>query len=1076
MVNLLPPLAPPPPRSALSGQDLSIANALSAWLHALEVVSSPSLPLEQAADCCIPLCKLLCQFAPSLLSSRDFFIPLAASGVNVSRQRRYNTRRLARSLTEWFALTSRASSPFNDEPCPDNPPVRLAKLPAEKLKGFVDADSTKGLNLPDVLLVLSEVVLCAAVHSVGKEPFIKAVLTLPPYQQDALAASIKRTAAEEKEETVLQPVSFNDENRADGGKLQARSPHRVAKGDDLDPLATPRGIPLAEYKALAGERDGLRKKLAAAEQERAKVAEDAEEVRQMLDEAGDRIRELEKVTEGREKELESKAKALSDAKNALRDAHVSAEEMDVLRATAASAEQLEASLKRASKRLEEVADMRRKNKDLETQVSAFRENEERIGKHTEYLEAQLNNSNERAQQLAVLSDNLSSSLEDRKTDVAQLTRANAELKEKLGTANNQLASMLVQSSGTHNVDDATTHTVASADTSPKNISEMPENKDNVPGQTLVVVDSSKEVPQFDEAVVSEHLFSEIGVQMNWEDIVECIKGVMDALREMDETEGNHDAGEGEMNGHLQHCGDNIVGLPSSNGSQGSGHSEEGDNHDNGANDSESSVLLDFTEVDSKLEAANNGIGDEFDFAANEVNVQEIPLIRRRSSQLATIPENREGFKNDECGDTDESTYSSGYTSDEMSEPVDATVNATVDSSAGSVGVEGGGRNLISEGYPVRSPDELSSRPDSPLIADNSRCVAKLDSAEHLNSAHFDTNNIPRSAYNSLPSNVRRATSLTVSVLGGLRRSPSHSDTTRALVQQTRSELDSLQKALEAMRAERQASASISVLVQQLNNARHELMLAQAAFAKKETENGELRTEITNLMKEFDNVSIEKNVNEEREAGILKEKERLVCHLQESLTAKEEELKGLKADMSSARKQINALQEAESTMAERLRAAEVIGRAQEVEMARLSAKVEADEALATRLNAVVNKTDGLKTQMSQQRENHIHDIAAAARREKQLAEEARDEARRVAKTHASVLEDVRATAAAAAMARSRGSEDRGLPTRKSTRFGNFWRKLLHLDSLNIDYSMPASTTTLPTMRESTSMRASKSASS
>lgn len=1009
-----------------------------------------------------------------MLSSRDYFIPSAPSGANVSRQRRYNTRRLARSLTEWFALTSRAASPARDEPAPDKPPIRLADLPAEKLKGFADADSTEGLDHPDVLLALSEVTLCAAVHSVGKEPFIKAVLTLPPYHQDALAASIKRTAAEEKEETVLQPVSFNDENRADGGKLLPRSPHRVAKGDD--PLAAPRGIPLAEYKVLAGERDGLRKKLAAAEQERTKVAEDAEEVRRRLDEAGDRIRELEQVSEGKEKELESKAKALNDAKNALRDAHVSAEEIDVLRATAASAEQLEASLKRASKRLEEVADMRRMNKDLETQLSAFRENEERISKHTEYLEAQLNNSNERAQQLAVLSDNLSSSLEDREMDVARLTSANSELKEKLETANNQLASMLVQSSGTHNVDDATTHTAASADTSPKNINETPIKNDSVPEQALAVVESSRESAQFDEAVVSEHLFSEIGVKMNWEDIVECIKGVMDALREMDETDCNHDAAEGEMHGCHQFVDDDAAGMPRLHGSQGSGHSEAGDNHDNTANDSESSVsiLPEFTEVDSKLEAANKGIGDEFDFAANEVNVQEIPLIRRRSSQLATIPENREGFKSDDCEDTDNSTYSSGYTSDEMSEPVDATVNATANISAGSLRVEAGGRKLVSEGRsPVRSPDELSSsRPDSPLIADNSRCVAKLESAEHLSTAHFDTSNIPRSAYNCLPSNVRRATSLTVSVLGGLRRSPCHSDTTRALVQQTRSELDSLQKALEAMRAERQASASISVLVQQLNNARHELMMTQAAFAKKETENGELRTEISNLMKEFDSVSIEKKVNEEREASLLKEKERLVCHLQESLAAKEEELKGLKEDMSSSRKKISALQEAESTMAERLRAAEVIGRAQEVEMARLSAKIEANDALTSRLNAVVNKTDGLKTQMSQQRENHIHDIAAATRIEKQLAEEARDEARRVAKTHASVLEDVRATAAAAAMARSRGSEERGLPTRKSTRFGNFWRRLIHLDNLNIDYSMPASTTTLPTMRESTSRKASK----
>lgn len=1033
----------------------------------------------------------MCRFAPTHLTSKEFFIPSATVGPNASRQRRYNTRRLARSLREWFGLSSRAPSPARDESPDDKspplpPPVSLAPASAHQLRMFAEMD--EGLDSPDILLALGEVTLCAAVHSVEKKPFINAVLTLLPHQQDALQASIKRTSAppEEKDENaVLQPVSLNDENRVDAGKLNPRSPHRAAKGDD--PLSAPRGIPLAEYKALAGERDGLRKKLAAAEQERSRVADDAEEVRCRLDEAGDRIRELEQTAEGKDEELEIKAKALNDAKNALRDAHVSAEEIDVLRAKAASAEQLEASLKRASKRLEEVADMRRSNKDLETQISAFRENEERISKHTEYLEAQLGSSNERAQQLAVLSDNLSSNLEDKEMAVTRLSSENRELNEKLETANKQLASMLVQSSATHNVDDATTYTAASAETSLKNATETPVKTDNVPEQAMVVVESSREASVFDESIVSEHLFGEIGVRMNWEDIVECIKGVMDALREMDDVEGSRVGTEDEMTseGNSRFMDDDLVGMQTSQRSQGSSRSqgsdrsEEGNNHDSTADstadnsESNISVLPDFTEVDSRLKAANTGMGDdEFDFAANQVNVQEISLMRRRSSQLATIPENREGFRSEECLDTDDSSYSSGYTTDETSEPVDATVNATVARSPGSLRGEAGCRVLMTDQRTLAqgNSDHSSSRPDSPLIGDNSRCLTKLESPDRFNDVQMDGSKFPRSAYSSLPSNVRRATSLTISVLGGLRRSPSRSDTTRALVQQARSELDSLQKAMEAMRAERQASASISVLIQQLNAARHELMMAQSELVKKETQNVELRKEITELIKELDNVSIEKKINDEREASILKEKERLVGHLQVSLSAKEGELKDMKQEMSAARSQVKTLQEAKSTMAERLRAAEVIGRAQEVEMARLAAKVDANDSLTNRLNAVVNKTDGLKTQMTQQRENHINDVAEAAKKEKLLAEEARDEARRVAKTHASVLEDVRATAAAAAFARSRSSHERGLPSRKSTRFGDFWRKLLHIEKLNIDYSMPTSTTSMPTMRESMSRKA------
>lgn len=1065
--------------SHLSQIDQTISDALSSWVAALGF-SPPSVPLSQAADHCVALCKIFSQFAPHLLSDRDFFIPSNVSTPNAGRQRRYNTRRLARSLAEWFHLRPRSPSPLSDDSSANTvppPSVQLSPHAAEGLLIFTDLAKTEEVEAEAALLPLAEVLLCAAVHSENKEKYIKAVLTLSPDHQEALAVSIRRTSLADRESAVLSPVNIIDENAMPLN--MSSSPMRSDKTFKEDTHAAPRGIPLADYKALAAERDNLRRKLASAESEKSKCVEEAEVLRTSLDETGATIRDLRNTVEETEAEVASKAKALNDAKVALRDAHVVAEEIDVLRARAASVEQLEASLKRASKRLEDVADMRRLNKDFEQQLEAYKENEERMRKHTEYLESQLKSSNDRAQHLAALSENMGSNVEQKESTISQLKAENKELRDKLETANGQLASMLVSTNSQNNSDNITA--TSSAPSEGRYVNRVNEERGTVAGnegaivsqrpvETTVTVENSIETYSFNEGTVSDQLFTETGVRMNWEDIVDCVRGVMDALREMDEDEDPEDTADANA------INERVFGVQQNTVSSDTNkeHSMEVQSRqtDERLMDSESdaesrvSIIPDFAIMDSKL-AAERVDGDEFDFAANEVNVQEIPAcdtedgaVRRRSSQLATIPENREGFNTDGSEAGGESPYSSDYTSD-ISENADETINATADKSGLMVQYD-----LDSgEKAPMTSRDEADiTLSGHPMIVENKRTSKLLEQSVKQIGARLGGSGVAKSGYNSLPSNVRRATSLTISVLSSMRRTPSHSET-RALVRQARAELHALQEAMEAMRLERQASASIGVLLKQLNDARDELRVAQSLAAEKETESNGIRKELNILIKEVDSLTIEKRIVEERETGILQEKERLVQLLRESLTEKEVELKEARKETLLTRKQVEALRASQSISEEKLRAAEVVSRAQEVELARLGAKVEANEAVTSRLSAVVSKTDGWKSQLGRQRESHIQDMAEAARREKQLAEEAREEARRVAKSQASVLNDVRATAAAAAMARS-WDHERGMSLRKSTssRFGEFWRRLLHREKLNIDYTMPPSTVSIPMSKE------------
>ncbi|PXF47179.1 hypothetical protein BWQ96_02954 [Gracilariopsis chorda] len=1023
---------------SLSPQDAQVASAISAWLSALNLVDA-DLSFEYATRQCVALCRVFALFAPHLLAERDFFEPTSSAEANLSRHRRYNTRRLAKSLVRYFHICPPdPRTPLTDAPTP-RPLIQLRQQAKDTVLSLSEAARTEDVEPLHLMLSLAEVVLSAAVHSEQRETFIKAVLTLSQDHQDALAASICRTTVENAKDTrVLGQISVNDENLSTS--RPSSQPNKKSNSLDAQssPLSAPRGIPLADYKALAAERDNLRRKLAACEFERNKAVELSQGLKSNLEEASDKVRLLESKQEQAQTELVTKAKALNDAKSALRGAHVAAEEVDILRARAASAEQLEASLKRASKRLEEVADMRKMNKDLEAQISALRENEERITKHTEYLESQLTYSNNRSTQFAKLTESLTADIEKKEDEIKTLKSDNSSLKAAVEAANQQLATFLMQSAHT-----------ASRDTAMNKPSEDASASVKHPANANIVEQVLPASVHMSEELIKERacdiLSQQIGARMGWEDIVECIDGVMDALKDLDAMESDDPSVRSASDIGLERRPSSVAVVhkprPVSRGSLQS--IDTNASYVGSEAESRMSLLPEFTVMDYQERAQKGYDGDEFDYAANHTNVEEIPLDREVPPLMPSS-----------CGKptispTTNSNPTSFSTSDASSdpEPADETVNATVPAAFSATVMHATDpssceRKSSGVGSVKRSPNQ----PHSPFLAEDI-----MHSGRQTVQLQYGSRQIRAVRHSSLAqlSTAKRASSLSMSRRSGISSSESRSDTTRTLVLQARNELLSLQNTLDLMRTERQSSRSVGSLVHQLDITRKQLNEAHAKLLESNAECNSLRSEMDLLLKEVDMLSAYKEHKEEEEAKVLEEKERMIEHLRSNLKVREEELSNAKKELKAAAEKVRALEHSRKTLEDSLRAAKVVERAQEVEIARLNAKLETSEGVVAKLQDVMKRADGLQKEISKERENRLNGIAEAVKREQRIAEEARQEARRVAKNHSTMLEDVRASAIAAARGSMKGNQDR--TPRKGTRFAGFWRRLLHLDRFNNDVS-------------------------
>ncbi len=927
-----------PPDSA------SVADALAGWLAALGVANHTD-NYAIATENCVSLCSVFASLAPHLLSDTDFFVPSKASSTVATRQRRYNTRRLARSLAEWFGVGSRANSPVSNQTAPSDTnssssatsSTSLHDAARVRIKSITDAARAEGDSVDDpaLRLALGELVLCAAINSDDKKRFVQAVLSLNSCHQETLAHSIKYFMSESDHSpfnadssppTVLGEVRASSENAPPplqftslpnaSGSAKKTKPHPVG-------ILAPQSIPLAEFKAIAEERDALRKKLAICEAERNEAVENSENLQHELQLASDKLQEFKSKIADYERIVEEKSSELSDAKAALRAVSQNSEEVERLRSKASTAEQLEISLKRAGKRLEDVADMRNKMKGLESQVGALRSNEDLMSKQIEILQSQLTSANERAQNLVKVSDDLSHELESKTGEVRDIMSKNQELTTKLETANEQLGQLLMAPAP----------------------AAQPQVEEKSQGSEL------------DNEAISKRLSEEVGVHMAWTDIVECIRGVVEAMNEMDEMsrrESNNSEASFNSRGSDSHANPD---QPSEKSSQ---------DGETGASQPGVQLLPDFSVVDQKYEAQRGDTGDEFDRAVDHPNIQEIPVMNRRPS-LSTVPEDREGFEDDQ--------------DDDVPEPVSLNPN--------SVGVSSSTIHDAPVGHGF------------PIISNHHGEIPPVGGSDNL-----------------------------------------------MVVRQTRSDMPGMQNTLDAVRMEQETNSSLAALLQQLADARDSTDRFKSALAEKERECETLRHDLSSLIKEHDSALTERKESRARDAEVMHEKERMISHLERTLASREEELADLRKQKEEGQRKANeALRQMEMKMARDTHEHTVMVRSQEIEIARLTTKLEAQELLAGKLSVAMDKTDGLTEEIHKARETYLQDMAEAARREKEAAEEARLEAERMAATHQRAVADMRQaqSAAAAARAPSVCCSDSARKHRRSSRITTFWRKIMHLDN-------------------------------
>eukprot|EP00737_Agarophyton_chilense_P000489 gb/GEZJ01000545.1/.p2 GENE.gb/GEZJ01000545.1/~~gb/GEZJ01000545.1/.p2 ORF type:complete len:219 (-),score=49.40 gb/GEZJ01000545.1/:908-1564(-) len=186
-----------------------------------------------------------------------------------------------------------------------------------------------------------------------------------------------------------------------------------------------------------------------------------------------------------------------------------------------------------------------------------------------------------------------------------------------------------------------------------------------------------------------------------------------------------------------------------------------------------------------------------------------------------------------------------------------------------------------------------------------------------------------------------------------------------------------------------------------------------------------------------------------EPKVLEEKERRIKHLKENLRLREQELSVMNQELKNISGYMENLERSRKSLEEKMRTTKVVEGPQEVETAQLNEKLETSGLMTAELDDVMKRADGLQKEISKEREAHLRGIAEAVKREQRIAEEARKEARLIAKNHTNMLEDVRASVLAAARGSMRSNQER-IPRREAW-FADFSRRLFHREMLNGDFS-------------------------
>lgn len=1080
-----------------SPEESQRAEALVAWLVVLSA-AKPASTFDSIAVNCVPLCTVLSHALPNLFSARDFFKETSATEPNITRHFRYNHRRLTRALATYYhvalphSVPSAASSSASTDTLSDEEPNPL--LLEDSSPCLTSHSVARLIHLSDhvvnehhtdtvaITLFLAECVLCAATSCTNSDPFLDAVLMLPEPMQRTLAKSIDTISQPQSSPSSLHsnpdfmphnlhhPPLANALLPLDENRPLSQSPRRMSlRGDASNPASPPVAIPMADFKALVAERDSLRRKFNAVDTERAQLLEEEASWRKNVDDLKDRAVAAELTTETLQVSLAETTKSLHAHTDSVRELKTRNEELELRCLKADSAEQLERNLKSASQRLEEMAAVRQHNTDLQSQLSAFRDNEARINKHSGYLELQLTRGNDRSAHLTTLTDKLSTDLEERDSKNLDLSEEIETLQSKLNLVTAQLEANLFQSVGSSKATASTTNSFPSGNnpyvvmpalppaTNPAAIETVQDNQSSA-GATEpaagatddVRAEPHSEAPaevdvNYDARAkkhVSDLLLDMLGVRVGWQDIVDCMYGVLDAMRDIEKSNSleyqaasaslsqpeliNPQYAERALQSSVRMSTEDVRRLRASHedgrrmrASRQSVLSDANGRVGESGSDALShlSFVPEFDAHDKQLMAKNAG-GDEFDFAANRCNVMEIPLQGRQGVVTNNTPLSDE---------FEESSYTVTDTGDEeeesrlehVLEPIEPMDGFTEERKSSELGIVTS-RALEHEAAFIMGSGGVNPNGSFTLSSRGSAAVAGV-----------------------------RKTSLSLAVRGNMSRSTSHSETTSVIARQTRHDLRELQRTMETMRVERNSCASVSSLVGQLETARVDLEDMQNKVSEAEAESANLRREMNLMLKELDAVSLAKKSSEESGQDVVAEKERLIEHLEDSLRVKEGELEETRDKCEESMRLVDELRESEKAALDKLDAAAVIERAHELEITKLHARVEVNDCMASRLNTVMKRTEGLTTEVSRQRDSQIQTALDVARRDKELAEQARDEAKRVAQTHASMLENMKTNVAVNAVLSQSMDERHAHTFKKSTRFHEFWKRLLHRNGGNID---------------------------
>lgn len=1099
---------------SLPGPPPRLPRALRSVLQALHFVDEhapcagddPPRPLE--------LSCAFSSFAPTIMSSEELDTMKNPSPMRM----RYVAVKLARGLLRFFDKE-------NDAKCVVVGSPLLRRESAAFLREM-GSDAAAGRDVvlrPETLSIFGEILLSAALHSSRRDAFVTAILTLSHDDQDILAEAVS---------TVLVDDGFNDEEYDTSLNRQTSLGSSHFPSEESNPesysssflndfqensLSVPKSGILKENislentchidlrkrstekhteivsrntNAVKAESAELRERVLALEQElRAKTAQVAAITAQ--------------TTAARQTAMSGGVLSKENTSNESGSTDILTADMELLRAKAASADALQTSLTKASARLEQAGDVKKRLEELEKENAEYRDGEDRLHNRISILETQLEASSARAESLVQVTEGLASDLQERELELSTATEDIERLNYKLNAANIQIASLLGAASSktcthssTQESSDREPYVDSRAHSSLSNPNMNPTSEEIVAVQRHVddqrVFHSHGDIeyqhrqegdfrtPHVSLDAATAALHAELGVMMSWNDIVECVRGVVDAMREMDEAEAasqslmrsGHSglasshairkscillAGTDESHIRLETGTEGTSSPPREKLVEPKQESEETDasvhdevaghlmNRDSqdenasvlsktGRHASAQRFLQDFIEVDMRMEAASKSGGDDFDFVADETNVAELSLGQ------AQTPANG----------------SARITSSALNELPGQNLLSTPQSATDEQ------ERRINRGHVVSR--ESGSNSTNTMSRDNGDEANIYDSKSRSGSELTAVHGIvtPKSKYSQSRDIILSAASINGKtsrtwqsqeqiIAGSFRGSG-----VRMNEKQNRHSTDDPSRAETSPTAQ---ASSIRLLIQQLADSRDTVDAAHAAHNVTERECAELRQELALLIKEVDSVMAQRDALDKHEDYLLKEKERLVTHLSQSLQARVSELACAYDDIKSLRREVTSLNAEKCSLcnevlslnrqlSDSIRLQEETLRSQEVDIARLGAQLEASEVLARKLSECVTETDVIKDIASEARRGYYQELMDTVRTEKEIAEAAREESRQVARFQAEKLAEIHASAQVAAAAREYDVQLLMRKARKNTRVGSFLRRIVSHDSSSV----------------------------